>query len=382
MRDTLDFSMSIQMNSRERLFAALRGEPTDHVPVWLLYPHDRVGYYADVRSLEVYRPVCERIPRQAITLNRRNLNMPLYSPAVKCWDEDCGGGVWRHWVEGPDGTRLHSENGPGYKKCLLETDEDLEAWATLPFLTDEREIVAALESRAEAFQREKNAFPKELGSMMLDLGEPISPIYHSANLESYAIWSITHNEVVKQILERLMTRDRLIYSWCLERELAEVYFLVGSELASPPLLSRATFQEWVVPRARELIRMIRSAGAFAIQHYHGQIREILDGFVEMAPHALHTIEAPPVGNCTFTQAYDAVKRDITLIGNIQYDEFRSRTPDEMRAAVRDVLEECRGRRLILSPSAGPFDAAPPQRVIENYVAFLDEAWRWGAWNID
>jgi len=364
------------------LFASLRGESTDHVPTWLLFPHDWLGYYADVRNLAAYAPVCERVPRQAVTLNRRNLYMPLYTDAVTFRKEDLGGGVTRNWLEGPGNVKLFRETGPGYIKPMLDTDEDLEAWATLPFLTDKQEITAALESRLDKYLAEKNAFPQELGSMMLDLGEPVSPIYHASNLESYAIWSLTHNDVIKGVLDKLMLRDKLYYSWCLERGLAEVYFLVGSELASPPLLRRETFQEWIVPYAKELIAMIRDAGAFAIQHYHGQIFEILDGFAEMAPHALHTIEAPPIGNCTFTQAYDAVGKNMTLIGNIQYDEFRSRTPDEMRAAVREVLDECRGKRLILSPSAGPFDSEPPQRVIENYVAFLDEAWRWGEWRIN
>ena len=369
------------MTSRERLFASLRGESTDHVPVWLLFPHDRLGCYADVRNLAAYAPVCERIPQHAITLNRRSLGVPLYGPEVVSRREERGNGVVRDWLEGPGGVKLFSERGPGYKKALLETDEDLEAWATLPFLTDETEVRKAMQGSCEGYMAEKRAFPEELGAMMLALGEPVCPVYYNSNLESYAIWSLTHNETVKGVLNRLMERERWTYQFCLEREMAEVYFFVGSELASPPLLRRETFQEWVVPYCKELIGMVRGAGAFAIQHYHGQIREILDGFADMAPDALHTIEAPPVGNCTHTQAYEALGNNMTLIGNIQYDEFRSRTPDEMRAAVRDVLNECRGKRLILSPSAGPFDALPPQRLIENYVAFMDEAWRWGEWKI-
>lgn len=370
------------MTSRERLFAALCGQSTDHVPVWLLFPYHRLGCYVDVRTLPAYRPVVELAERQAITLNRRIYhNLPLYTPDVTITREDRGNGVIRTTLEGPGNVRLYSEYGPGYKKPLLDRDEDLEAWATLPFLTDPAAIHPLLETHLDAYRTECREFPADIGAMMLALGEPIGPVYGQSNLESYAIWSLTHNDLILSILDRLMQRYRAIYQWCLERRLAEVYFLVGSELASPPLLSKTTFQQWIIPYARELISMVRSAGAFAIQHYHGQILEILDGFVEMNPHALHTIEAPPVGNCTFTQAFDATHDKITLIGNIQYDEFRSRTPGEMRQAVRDVLDECRGRPLILSPSAGPFDADPPPRLIENYLAFMDEAWRYGEWKI-
>ena len=191
------------------------------------------------------------------------------------------------------------------------------------------------------------------------------------------MWSVTHNDLVVTILNRLMDRSRAIYRYCLERDLADVYFMVGSELAAPPMVSHDTFRRWVVPYARELIAMIHGRGRKVIQHFHGEIRTLLRDFVEMAPDALHTIEAPPVGNCTMTQAYEAVGDGITLIGNIQYDDFRALTPEQMTRAVHTLLDECRGRRHILSPSAGPFDPNPPPRVIENYRAFLEAAVSYG-----
>ena len=140
------------------------------------------------------------------------------------------------------------------------------------------------------------------------------------------------------------------------------------------MVSRTTFQRWIVPYARELIAMVHQEGKLAIQHYHGKIHEILPDFLEMAPDGLHTIESPPTGDCPLREAFDVVGDKITLIGNIQYDEFRSLTPPQMKRAVRDVLELARGRRFILSPSAGPFDNDVPDRVVENYMAFVEAGW--------
>lgn len=359
------------MTPRERLFAALEGRPTDQVPVWLLFPYHATGYYVDVRTHPAYRPVFEASCNLACMLDRRNLGVPLHAPEVATRREEQGGVTRETLVCG--GTRLVREWGRGRTRKFLETDDDLEAWCRLPLNLDETAIRAHLETQLPHYLQERAEFPAAFGAMMLDLGEPVSPLYHAANLESYAIWSLTHDAVVRDFLDRVMIQKRIVYRWCLERELAEVYFLVGSELASPPLVSRATFQRWIVPYARELIATIHRHGRHVIQHYHGQIREILDGFVTMGPDGLHTIEAPPVGNCTWAQAYAAVGDRITLIGNVQYDDFRALTPDQMRGAVRQVLDECRGRRLILSPSAGPFDADPPPRLIENYLAFMQAA---------
>jgi uroporphyrinogen-III decarboxylase len=373
------------VNSRERLFAALAGEPTDRVPVWLLFPYHPTGYYVDVRSHPQYLPVHELAVERAVTLNRRNLSAPLHTQDVVSRQEQIntpGGPVTRSWLECGD-VSIYSQTGPvdapADRVKLLASAEDLEAYAALPIETDPARLYAALDALLPRYLEERAEFPEHLGAMMLDLGEPIGALYGSSDLEEYAIWSITHDDVVVGLLERLMERFRLIYTWCLERDLADVYFLVGSELASPPLVSRDTFQRWIVPFARELIGLIHGHGKKVIQHYHGQIAEILPDFLTMGPDGLHTIEAPPIGDCTHAQAFDAIGDDITLIGNIQYDEFRALEPTQMQRLVRETLDKAAGRRLILSPTAGPYEEQPDPRVFDNYRAFLDAAWEYGSW---
>ncbi len=149
--------------------------------------------------------------------------------------------------------------------------------------------------------------------------------------------------------------------------------MVGSELAAPPLVSHDTFRRWVVPYAKELIQLVHSYDKKVIQHFHGQIYDLLPDFLDMSPDALHTIEAPPIGNCTLEQAFDIVGDRMTLVGNIQYDDFRSFTPEKMKQTVRSMRRRFAGKRLIISPTAGPFDPEPPPRLNENYHALLDGA---------
>ncbi len=364
------------MTARERLFAALEGRSTDRVPIWLLFPWHPAPYYVDVRQHPAYRPIHELAQQYCITLNRRHLWAPLYRSDVEFTRADSA-----------DPTACHSLVWPGGRHewrqgCrMLEEDSDLEKVAGVPIETDEAVLLPALERAAEIVRREREEFPLDAGAMMLDLGEPIGHIYHSAKLESLSIWSVTHPALVEQMLENLMRRLRIIYRFALENDLADVYFFVGSELAAPPFVGLETFERWIMPYASELIELVRSYGKKTIQHFHGHIREILPGFRGMGPDALHTIEAPPVGNCTWTEAYQELGDNMTLIGNVQYDDFRSMSENAMRKAVREVLAECAGRRLILSPSAGPYDESPPATLIENYRIFIDEAWKHGAWEL-
>ncbi|MFH1567937.1 MAG: uroporphyrinogen decarboxylase family protein, partial [Gemmatimonadota bacterium] len=268
---------------------------------------------------------------------------------------------------------------PGSRRKLLSSAADLEVYASLPVETDTRRLGAALEAQLPQLRRERAEFPECRGAVMLDLGEPVGTLYHSADLEEYAVWSLTHADLVTGLLDRLMERCLTIYRWCLERDLADVYFLVGSELASPPLVSRATFQGWVVPYARRLIDLVHGYGKRVIQHYHGQIAAILPDFLTMGADGLHTVEAPPTGDCTHTRAYEVVGDALTLVGNLQYDELRALEPAQMSRRVHEILDEARGRRLILSPTAGPYEEHPDPRVFANYRAFLEAARGYGPW---
>lgn len=372
------------MNCRERLFAILDGKPVDRVPIWLLFPYHQLGCYTDVRTNPCYTDIFEASKNRAVMLNRRTMGPPLFEPQVTSRKEEFrrdGWKVTRRYLEF-DGKSLYSEmrtDGTRTEvKKLLETEEDLETYATYPICTDPRRIEAEMDLKLPKYLKEKEEFPGAFGSMMLALGEPIGHLYGSSQLEEYAVWSLTANDTVISILDRSMERMRAIYRYCLERNLADVYFLVGSELASPPLVSRKTFQQWIVPYAKELIKMVHDHGKKAIQHYHGQIKTILPDFLTMAPDALHTIEAPPIGNCTLAEAFKVVGDQIALIGNIQYDCFRSYSQEEMSEAVRTVLEECAGKRFILSPTAGPYEEKISADVRGNYHAFLDAGWKYGA----
>ena len=372
------------MTNRERLFAALEGRPLDRVPIWLLFPYHRTGYYVDVRTNPCYRHIFEASQEMAIMLDRRNLKTQVWGPGVVETDEtvvEQGWQVHRHTLQ-YRGERLVAEyrsHGREIQiKKLVETEADLEVFCSLPVNTDAPAIRAGLDAQLPQYWQERAEFPAECGAMMLDLGEPISVLYHNANLTEYPIWSLSHRDLVTDLLRRLQEHYRLVYRYTLENRMAEVYFMVGSELASPPMVSRETFQQWVLPFAQELIGMVHAGGAKVIQHYHGQIRLLLEDFLTIGADGLHTIESPPVGNCTITQAFDVVGDRMTLIGNVQYDLFRSLTESEMAAEVARVLAEVNGRRWILSPSAGPYEATISDQMQRNYLAFLRAGWILGA----
>lgn len=60
-----------------------------------------------------------------------------------------------------------------------------------------------------------------------------------------------------------------LYKYLLERDVGEVFFLVGAEFAGPPLVSPDKFSELCVKYVKGIVDLIRSYGKKSILHYHG-----------------------------------------------------------------------------------------------------------------
>ncbi len=360
------------MTNRERILGTLRGESVDRTPIWLLFPWDHTSYYTDVRNEPSYAPVVAAMKEKASILNRRNFDIDVFSTDFRRAFPDKSFPVVLARELNANAVTAGNTSSLIAAGRFLDSEEDLETFLSLPVLDDKRAVDAALERQLPRYLGERAAFPLDSGAMMLDLGEPIGVLYHAANLLEYPVWSVTHRDEISAFLRRLQAHFLAKYRFCLDRDLADVYFLVGSELAAPPMVGPEAFHDWIMPFQKELIDLIRSYGKLSITHFHGQIRDRLEDFIALGPDGLHTIEEPPVGNCPLSEALDLVNNRITLIGTIQYDEFRALQTEQMRAEVRRVLDTAKGRRFILSPSAGPFHPQLDGHMRDNYLAFLDE----------
>ena len=167
------------------------------------------------------------------------------------------------------------------------------------------------------------------------------------------------------------------YRYFLDNDIADCYFIVGCEFAGPPLISPAKFGEMSERYVKSICDLIRSYGKISIVHYHGFLKAVLPNFKNIGMDALHTIEAPPVGNCTLREAREALGDRTALIGNVQYDDLTRLPAGEIERQVREAAAEIGDGRLILSPTAGPYENTPNETLICNYLAFIDAGLKYG-----
>ncbi len=87
------------------------------------------------------------------------------------------------------------------------------------------------------------------------------------------------------------------------------------------------------------------------------------------------VEPPPGGDLDFHEAREISRGEVTLRGNIEYNEFTHLAPRQIRERVKDILSDG-NRRLILSTSAGP-NTHINRHIADNYRAFVEAALEYG-----
>jgi uroporphyrinogen-III decarboxylase len=369
--------MHAGLTGRERLTRLFNGEEIDRVPIWLLAPYHRLECYADIYNIPCYKPIIEYIDKYCDTFDRRvfdkgfcyNANPDIKTEKIV---EHIGGNriekdiirykdiVFEKQIStGKDGTKI---------KPLLEEPEELDKILSIPYVPPEPQL--------DQFFREEQELGDK-GLMMVDLGDPLLPLYHLTSAENFSLWTAIFYDKLLYFMDQIYERVYNYYKYFLDSNAGDVFFIVGAEFAGPPLVSPAKFKEMSVRYVKGIVDLIREYGKKSIVHYHGNLYMIRDGMKEINPDGLHTIEAPPIGDCTITQAREKLGKDIVLIGNIQYDDLTRCTREEIDEIVYSAIEEGKSGRFILSPTTGPYETNLSKRQVENYLAFIEAGIKYG-----
>jgi len=139
---------------------------------------------------------------------------------------------------------------------------------------------------------------------------------------------------------------------------------------SGPLISPADMREFVLPGHRRMAEMSHAAGRPYLLHSCGNLELILEDLIEdVRIDAKHSFED------TIELVVDAKRgygHRIALLGGIDVDFLCRSSEQEVRARVRNTLEQCMpGGGYVLGTGNSVANYIP----VENYLAMLDEGRR-------
>ena len=368
------------MTSRERLLRLFSNLEVDHIPIWLLFPFHSYGSYTDVYKNPYYKNIIPYIDKYCDTFDRRkypvsdfcyNGNPDIIQERVT---ENINGfptEVRKIRYKKLELRRFVEINSKGKRiRYFIDEPEKLKDIAAIPYMFPIPNFENIIKEKEELGDK---------GLLMMDLGDPLGPLYGLVSAEDFAIWSLTNYDDMLEFIDLMYQRCLAKYKICLDNNIGDIYFIVGAEFAGPPLVSPDKFNELSVRYVKGIVDLIRSYGKYSIIHYHGNLYRVLSGMKEINPDGLHTIEAPPVGDCTLTQARSELG-NMVLIGNMQYDCLRSEEPEGIELLVKDAIEEAKNGRFILSPTAGPYEEIITDHQARNYIAYIEAGFKHGKIN--
>ncbi len=370
-----------QMTSRERLWAALSGQEPDRVPIWMLYPRERLDCYVDVHTLPSYASVMPHIWSRTDWLDRRSIPAPPFRTAAAqvevTVEERDGQTVTRRVLHTPLGD-LTSEHRRDAGSSSGATTEhfckdiaDLEKVLSIPYEPVEPDLTAFRQAAARL---------GDAGLMMVNLGMPIGVAYGLAHPEDFALWTLTEREALRRFTQVMFEREYAFLQKALEAGAGPVFFCVGTEFVAPPMCSPAAFDALVTPFDAPLFELIHRHGGRVIVHHHGKVDAILERIADLGADAIQPIEEPPVGDCTMAEAKRRVGERLCLIGSVQYDDLARLPEDELEALVRRQLRVAApGGGYIAAPTAGPYETEISPQLARNLVRMIDTVHELGSY---
>ncbi len=251
----------------------------------------------------------------------------------------------------------------------VKTLEDLDRVWSVPYVPERPDCSAFF-----ALQRRLG----DRGLVYVCMSDAIHFLQMLTGSETLALWSVLYRERVLEAVEIFTRRIEDLVRYLLGQGVGPVFGWIGAELCVPPLMSPADFREFVVPFDARAHRLVHQAGGLVHCHCHSRVGALLEDFAEMGVDCLNPLEPPPMGDVTIADAKRRIGDRVCLEGNIQFGDMLRAPEQEIARQVRECLEAAApGGGYILSQTASLHLRVLPPQAVRNYVAFVEEAVRWG-----
>lgn len=373
------------MNSRQRVEACIRREPTDAVPL--------AFYAAD------HDTVSKVIGRPTFVRNKVGIQLALWDgrrdEVVESLKKDsvefyqkidlCDLLTWKAPALVPpkdyrparvkklDDSHYEDERGRVFMiswesneiVCVKDPERDAKEWTPADF-EKPVDITPPDPSIFEAY----DYFVEKLGKSRYIAGHTagLNAAVLLGGMERGLLAYAMQPDVARAAVNRLAEEQNRLDPFYCRRDLPGV--LIEEDLCSTkgPMLSPAMYREFCLPAFKSRIANIKKTnGAQIIFHSCGNSRAILDQFIEAGVEVLQSIQAIPemwVGDLKRDFG-----KDLILWGGVPVDELILGTPDSVRKAVRRAMEAAApGGGFILGPS----HSVAYGTKYENFMAMLDE----------
>lgn len=356
------------MTPRERVLAAMSGQPVDRVPVF---------------------PVTTRfLGSRALgrKIGEFEFDLPLYFEGIRA--------IWRRFgfdgleccfgppkdakpptLEHCDGKAyLVNEDGEAYAE--YQEDDDPIPLHREPLLKNKADLDTIPLIRAEEYEQAGQLEPirqlrAEVGDELFIAGTPAGQ-----TMNSLAAWRGSEEAIYDLIDDPAFVDEVMDLATARSIEAGKAYLAagvdglyIGDAWSSASIISPKQFERFCLPRYARAVEAFHALGATVYLHICGNIMPILEMIADTGVDCLEPLD--PLGGTDIKEVVRRIGDRVSLKGGVNTLTLLTGTPDDVRAETRKVLDaawgNCRGFIL------GSGDDIPRDTPFANLDAMIQTA---------
>lgn len=331
------------MNSQERIFAALRREQPDRVPV--------LEFVIDEKVAQATVPGCLDAADCMDRLNMDGVGCGAQFDRVRTFEDGTFEDEWGVVYQDNTEAVAHPLRGP------IATMADAHAYTppdpdASQRLTKLRDIVKRYKGKRAICFHHRAAFMWSAYLM---------------GIENLLMAFLAEPELAECVMDKTLEANMRVVRNAI-RAGAEIIVL-GDDYAHNhgPLMSPAVFEQFILPRLQKMVDLIHAEGAFCIKHSDGNIYSLLDMIVSTGTDAINPVE--PVAGMDLKTVKQLVGDKVCITGNIDCARLLPHgTVEEVHETVRQAIADAgAGGGYIVTSSNSIHSSCKP----ENFVAMIE-----------
>jgi uroporphyrinogen-III decarboxylase len=359
----------IKMNSKERLVAALHGNPVDRVPfstflayVWGTFPREvqaagQLAFQQTIGADPLWRgapcPVREIPPPEVETTSTNGKDRRIVVTRTPV-------GTLRsaYAVSEAGGTSFLVEHP-------LKTEEDFKIQQWIEERTRFEPAPEAVSAHLCGDGREGLSL-----GMLIPRGKSAfqNMVEHQVGTEELIYALMDFPDTVRSLWQTTVERNREAVAIAAESDYD--YFITWED-SSTQNYSPTQYDEFIGSEIGEWCRTLAAGGKRYIQHACGHVAALAGRMRDHGVFAIESISPPPTGNLTIRDARAMVGGGMGIIGGIEPTQFLNLPEAALGPYVESVIEAGSGGPFVLANS----DSCPPGVTIEKFKLVADIARR-------
>lgn len=348
--------MAASLSPRERVYRTIQGKPVDRVPIgppvpWSPLQAQRQGWMAHPNYTQV-ADLCAQYCDAAVRAPGLHFDRAFLSVAPRFRESRAekvnGRRVVTHIVHTPDGDLQRVDqteegvNTSWNTEPLLKDKQDLERILSVPYEFEPPD----LKPYFDLLERVGDRAYVEVG-----VSSPVVCASAMMDFTQYLEWVVAERETVDRLMRVIFERIQERLEYILKNGVTPIFWVGGSEQATPPMMSPQLYDELVVAYESRMFDMIHHYGGHVHIHCHGKVSGVLEKMIAMGADMLDPVEPPPQGDITISEAKRRAAGRLTLMGNIEFAELEFATQDKIDARVKEAICSVRKDHTLLYPSA-------------------------------